>query len=57
MIRAEVASRTLKVLSFRNTRNGLVLPVHIVSRKGDVLKRGAQECIGLLTESRVSAGN
>lgn len=57
MIRAEVASGTLKVLSFRNTRNGLVLPVHIVSRKGDVLKRGAQECIGLLTESRVSAGN
>ncbi|HAI8812537.1 TPA: LysR family transcriptional regulator, partial [Escherichia coli] len=50
-------SGTLKVLSFRNTRNGLVLPVHIVSRKGDVLKRGAQECIGLLTESRVSAGN
>lgn len=57
MIREDVAASTLKVLSFRNTRNGLVLPVHIVSRKGDVLKRGAQECIGLLTESRVSAGN
>ena len=44
---AEVASGTLKVLSFRNTRNGLVLPVHIVSRKGmclNVVLRSASGC-------------
>ncbi|MEG0281188.1 MAG: LysR family transcriptional regulator [Morganella sp. (in: enterobacteria)] len=57
MIQTELAAGTLRALSFRNTRNGLVLPVHIVSLKGDVLKRGAQDCIGLLTESYVCTGN
>lgn len=48
LIKDQLNQGSLKQLEFKNTPNGLVLPIHIVSLKGQVLKRGAQELIELL---------
>ncbi|HHR5880415.1 TPA: LysR family transcriptional regulator [Providencia alcalifaciens] len=48
LIKTDLEAGLLKRLEFKNTPNGLVLPVHVVCLKGQVLKRGAQECIELL---------
>ncbi|WP_272578086.1 MULTISPECIES: LysR family transcriptional regulator [unclassified Providencia] len=48
LIKDKLKHGTLKRLEFKNTPNGLELPIHIVCLKGQVLKRGAQECIELL---------
>lgn len=48
LIKDQLKFGSLKQLEFKNTPNGLVLPIHIVCLKGQVLKRGAQELIELL---------
>ncbi|EMJ7520599.1 LysR family transcriptional regulator [Providencia rettgeri] len=48
LIKDKLATGTLKPLQFKNTPNGLKLPIHVVSLKSHALKRGAQECIELL---------
>lgn len=48
LIKTDLEAGLLKRLEFKNTPNGLVLPIHVVCLKGQVLKRGAQECIELL---------
>ncbi|HEM8877297.1 TPA: LysR family transcriptional regulator [Providencia stuartii] len=48
LIKNKLQQGSLKRLEFKNTPNGLELPIHIVCLKGQVLKRGAQECIELL---------
>ncbi|MDX7988663.1 LysR family transcriptional regulator [Xenorhabdus sp. 12] len=48
LIQNQLSTGKLKRLKFRNLQNGLVLPIHVVCLKGEILKRGAQECIELL---------
>ncbi|MBF0692391.1 LysR family transcriptional regulator [Providencia alcalifaciens] len=48
LVETELKAGSLKRLEFQNTPNGLALPIHVVCLKGQVLKRGAQECIELL---------
>ncbi|PHM45343.1 transcriptional regulator MvfR [Xenorhabdus mauleonii] len=48
LIKNQLSTGELKRLKFRNLHNGLVLPIHVVCLKGEILKRGAQECIELL---------
>ncbi|EMI5492056.1 LysR family transcriptional regulator [Providencia stuartii] len=48
LIKDQLQSGALKQLEFKNTPNGLELPIHITCLKGQVLKRGAQELIELL---------
>ncbi|MCC8379929.1 LysR family transcriptional regulator [Xenorhabdus sp. PB30.3] len=51
LIKEKLIDGSLKQLKFRNTKNGLVLPIHVVCLKGNALKRGAQECVELLQQN------
>ncbi|MBC8652984.1 hypothetical protein GQR86_06390 [Providencia vermicola] len=54
LIKDKLATGTLKPLQFKNTPNGLKLPIHVVSLKSHALKRGAQECIELLKKTHLT---
>ncbi|CDL80590.1 LysR family transcriptional regulator [Xenorhabdus szentirmaii] len=54
LIQDQLSKGQLKRLEFRNLQNGLILPINVVCLKGEVLKRGAQECIELLKEGFLS---